>query len=769
MACKLHGLPGMALVTNIAGAAGTTSGSSGVPTDSGGIAGLLAALTAIPGSPISPQQTQTAHSASGAPVAPTPGSAGSAGAEPQKALWAKVFDFYQHASVDGESALGAGQALTVVSAQDTAQRSGTVQAATTQMAAQQAAVATATASGMEVGSLAATESMLAASQVLPATSPAAAQTKVISIRAEITTAALKTSSAKMHSATQKEASAAQKSVASPASSSGMHIAAPVPPMPAPIPALLPTPSRSAQSSSAQSISAQPSPAQSSSAQSISAQPSPASSSAPLPGGLAFGASAVDAGLASGREAFPTTLPQPIKSGVVQSGSNPPGQPGQPSAQLGNSGNFSAAMAQTTYVGVDGAAKLGKSAQPIPPAVATMRLPELAAGERSLPAASTQLSAASSASQSIADVTGKPVSPTIPSQSVSTQASQTGTGAANITASGTTTTSLPSSSGGPTTQGQDLGSASTSVSASGSGTGHISASDSSAASKSGASMHGAAQPSGSAPQAGTWAATMAGHPGESPAMVMGATVTGATSGATSGAASVTATPANGHSAPAQHPGQVFESLDAATGAWNPVQTARMASGGTSLSVGYQDARLGYVELQARQIAGGVQATLVPSSEAARQALEGQLGSLGGWLAQRATPVDRLAVGMPSSMAAMTTDHGGAMNSGGAMDQGRTPNSSPMESMAQAAQQGLAGGASERGSERSSRQSAGESAGGNRPGLNAVGAVGGVESGSLTPAGFSPATLERGSAEHAMQNEMRVEAARIGVGQTISVRA
>ena len=754
MACKLHGLPGMALVTNIAGAAGTTSGSSGVPTDSGGIAGLLAALTAIPGSPISPQQTQTAHSASGAPVAPTPGSAGSAGAEPQKALWAKVFDFYQHASVDGESALGAGQALTVVSAQDTAQRSGTVQAATTQMAAQQAAVATATASGMEVGSLAATESMLAASQVLPATSPAAAQTKVISIRAEITTAALKTSSAKMHSATQKEASAAQKSVASPASSSGMHIAAPVPPMPAPIPALLPTPSRSAQSSSAQSISA---------------QPSPASSSAPLPGGLAFGASAVDAGLASGREAFPTTLPQPIKSGVVQSGSNPPGQPGQPSAQLGNSGNFSAAMAQTTYVGVDGAAKLGKSAQPIPPAVATMRLPELAAGERSLPAASTQLSAASSASQSIADVTGKPVSPTIPSQSVSTQASQTGTGAANITASGTTTTSLPSSSGGPTTQGQDLGSASTSVSASGSGTGHISASDSSAASKSGASMHGAAQPSGSAPQAGTWAATMAGHPGESPAMVMGATVTGATSGATSGAASVTATPANGHSAPAQHPGQVFESLDAATGAWNPVQTARMASGGTSLSVGYQDARLGYVELQARQIAGGVQATLVPSSEAARQALEGQLGSLGGWLAQRATPVDRLAVGMPSSMAAMTTDHGGAMNSGGAMDQGRTPNSSPMESMAQAAQQGLAGGASERGSERSSRQSAGESAGGNRPGLNAVGAVGGVESGSLTPAGFSPATLERGSAEHAMQNEMRVEAARIGVGQTISVRA
>ena len=121
--------------------------------------------------------------------------------------------------------------------------------------------------------------------------------------------------------------------------------------------------------------------------------------------------------------------------------------------------------------------------------------------------------------------------------------------------------------------------------------------------------------------------------------------------------------------------------------------------------------------------------------------------------------------------MTTDHGGAMNpggamnSGGAMDQGRTPNPSLMQSMAQAAQQGLAGGASERGS----RGSSGESTGGNHSSPNAVGAVGGVESSSFTPAGFAPATLDRGSTGHAMQNEMRMEAARIGVGQTISVRA
>ena len=337
----------------------------------------------------------------------------------------------------------------------------------------------------------------------------------------------------------------------------------------------------------------------------------------------------------------------------------------------------------------------------------------------------------------------------------------------MTASGATASSLPSSPSGTATQGPDLSSASTAVSASGSGSAHSSTSDASSASKSVASMHGVIQSPGGAPQAGTLAATMASHPGENPSMVMGATVTGSTPGASSGAAS--ATPANGPSAPAQHPGQVFESLDASTGAWNPAQTARLAPGGASLSVGYQDARLGYVELQARQVAGGVQATLVPSSEAARQALEGQLGSLGGWLAQRATPVDRLAVGMPSSMAAMTTDHGGAMNpggamnSGGAMDQGRTPN--PMQSMAQAAQQGLAGGASERGLAGGSRQSEG----GDHPGPNAVGAVGGVASGSLVTAGYASATLNHGSAEQAMQNEMRVEAARIGVGQTISVRA
>ncbi len=763
MAFKLHGWPGMALVTNMAGAAGTTSGVSGAPADSGGIAGLMAALTAIPGSVISSQPALAAHSTSGSPVIVTSGGAGSAGVESQKAQWAKVFDFFQHASVDAETAPGSGQTLTTASTPDTAQRSGTALAATTQTTAAQGALTGARASGMETGSLATTESMLAASQGLPTTSPAmAAPAKVISIQAGLAADGSKTSSARTHSATQKQASAAQKSMASPASPNGVHIAAPVPPMPTPIPALLPAASRSAL----------PSPALLSPALLSSAQSGPAQSSSLLSGGLAFGASVADAGLARGLEAVSTALPQPVESGVVQSGSNHPGQSGQMgqfSSLPGSGVNFSAVMGQTTPLGVDGAATPEKWVQPIQPTVGAMRLPELAAGERSLSSASTRFSAASSASPSIADVISKPVSSTIPSPSVSTQVSQIGSGSANLAASGATTSSLSASSGVPKTQGPDLSSAA--VPAMGSASGHPSTADPSVASKSGTSMHGAAQPSVGAPQAGTWAATMAGHPGENPASVTGATVSGATSGATFGAQSVTATSANGHAAPAQHPGQVFEALDAASGAWNPAQQARTISGGASLSVGYQDARLGYVELQARQVAGGVQATLVPSSEAARRALEGQLGSLGGWLAQRATPVDRLAVGMPSSMAAMTTDHGGAMNpggamnSGGAMDQGRTPNPSLMQSMAQAAQQGLAGGASERGS----RGSSGESTGGNHSSPNAVGAVGGVESSSFTPAGFAPATLDRGSTGHAMQNEMRMEAARIGVGQTISVRA
>ena len=120
--------------------------------------------------------------------------------------------------------------------------------------------------------------------------------------------------------------------------------------------------------------------------------------------------------------------------------------------------------------------------------------------------------------------------------------------------------------------------------------------------------------------------------------------------------------------AMHPGQVFDALDGAgtaVGGASAMGSApgalRPTMGSPSLSVGYQDARLGYVELQARQVAGSIQATLVSSSEATRSALEGQLGSLGGWLAQRATPVDRLTVTAPNSR--MATDHGGSAPYGG----------------------------------------------------------------------------------------------------------
>ena len=108
----------------------------------------------------------------------------------------------------------------------------------------------------------------------------------------------------------------------------------------------------------------------------------------------------------------------------------------------------------------------------------------------------------------------------------------------------------------------------------------------------------------------------------------------------------------------HPGQIFEAMDGAAAAGNAGARTLPATG---LSVGYQDARLGYVELQARQVSGSIQATLIPSSEAAQHALQGQLGALGGWLAQRATPVERLAVAAPTGNLLAGGDAGSARQS------------------------------------------------------------------------------------------------------------
>jgi hypothetical protein len=706
-------------------------------------------LTAIPGGAISLQPPRAANSASGAPGVLAQSSSANTGAEPQKALWTKVFDFYQHASVDAGSMLAAEPTINVASAQN--------------LSAQMTATQTA-----------ATKIALAASEALPMTQPpalppllepsaATGRAKLVSIRAGVAEAQGKTSSMARNAA-RKETSAAQKSLSSLVPASVMPVAVAVPPSPVVPSSVVPSLVPSSAVLPGMGLAA-------------------GAKADGLPGEGAVGASAASVGLAGGREAASATQLQAprlqgMQFGFMESGSILPGttsgsiQSGtiQSGAQVGKTGKLPAITAQTTNSGAELTAKPEvKLVPPIPPTDAAMRWSELASGLKPLPAAATQ-AAVSGDSQAIADVASKPVSSTLVAAAQS-DLTRPGMTSSSVTSSSPASASPAQSLDGPAAQGPASASSPASAAVSASGSAHSSSSDASTGSKSGTAMHGATQTLGGAP--GTWAAAVVGHPGESAAVVTGAPVTGATSGATSGAASVAATLASGHTAPALHPGQVFESLDAAPGAWNPGQTARTVSGGASLSVGYQDARLGYVELQARQVAGGVQATLVPSSEAARQALEGQLGSLGGWLAQRATPVDRLAVGMPSSMAAMTTDHGGAMNpggamnSGGAMDQGRTPNQSLMQSMAQAAQQGLAGGGSRRG------ESADESANGSGQGLSAVGAVGlrgrvaGVDSGSLVP--DRNAALDRGSAESAMQNEMRVEAARIGLGQTISVRA
>lgn len=115
-----------------------------------------------------------------------------------------------------------------------------------------------------------------------------------------------------------------------------------------------------------------------------------------------------------------------------------------------------------------------------------------------------------------------------------------------------------------------------------------------------------------------------------------------------------------------PGQIFQALDGAASAASSSAGPRVAPGAASLSVGYQDTRLGYVELQARQVGGSIQATLIPSSESAQHALQGQLGALGGWLAQRATPVERLAVASPAANLAGNAGrdaYAGSMRQGG----------------------------------------------------------------------------------------------------------
>ncbi len=67
----------------------------------------------------------------------------------------------------------------------------------------------------------------------------------------------------------------------------------------------------------------------------------------------------------------------------------------------------------------------------------------------------------------------------------------------------------------------------------------------------------------------------------------------------------------------------------------------------ISVGYQDSRLGYVEVRAHQDLVGIHASLMAPTQNSSASLEGELKQLRGWLAERQTPVESLQVSAQSN--------------------------------------------------------------------------------------------------------------------------
>jgi hypothetical protein len=84
-------------------------------------------------------------------------------------------------------------------------------------------------------------------------------------------------------------------------------------------------------------------------------------------------------------------------------------------------------------------------------------------------------------------------------------------------------------------------------------------------------------------------------------------------------------------------------------------ALASSPGRSLNAAYQDPSLGYVEVHAHLAPGGVHALLTADTSGGDLALRGHLGELTGWLEERRTPVESLAVLAQPGSASLDSNH------------------------------------------------------------------------------------------------------------------
>jgi hypothetical protein len=121
--------------------------------------------------------------------------------------------------------------------------------------------------------------------------------------------------------------------------------------------------------------------------------------------------------------------------------------------------------------------------------------------------------------------------------------------------------------------------------------------------------------------------------------------------TPAAAQVSAAPAADHSqtvaSTSTTASDTFSTLDQGTSLGTPAWTH---AGGQHAEAGFQDPALGWVGVRADLNAGGVHATLVPSSTDAAQSLSGHLAGLNSHLAEQQAPVASLSMASPGESGA-----------------------------------------------------------------------------------------------------------------------
>jgi hypothetical protein len=105
-------------------------------------------------------------------------------------------------------------------------------------------------------------------------------------------------------------------------------------------------------------------------------------------------------------------------------------------------------------------------------------------------------------------------------------------------------------------------------------------------------------------------------------------------------------------------ETFAALDAESGAGTPTW---IHAGAQHAEAGFQDPTLGWIGVRAETGAGGVHASLVPSSADAAQALGGHLAGLNAYMAEHHTSVDPVTMSTPTGRGSESlTDQSGGQS-------------------------------------------------------------------------------------------------------------